>query len=482
MAVGAAALAVAVRISGALHYAFWQDEIASARIIMQATPIGVARHVAQTESTPPAFYAIGWLFHTVGFSMPAVRILSVLTGAGLAAAVAVYARTLLLPLWASALSALGVALGYQFVFHGRELRAYELYALLAVGLALAIQEVAIRPDRRRLVVLAAVVALGTLTNYFYLLFVATAVVWIWRWPGAPGVRRRALVTVGCGLIPFVFWSPVLVFQYAHHRVAHIGPFDGSQVLTTYWQMFAHSVPDAEPLHTGAPLLLVAAVVAGCVILARRSRFGQLCALLALAPFVVGALVWLAGPRVYDVRNMIGTGPFVAVALAALVAALPRWAAVGAGTVAAALVVAAFAEGQGVTPVPYDRVAQALAAQGWSPRDPIVLFGNFFAYRGPLEWYLPGRPPLTLGDPAGGACSPIFVVGSRAAARQAGLRTAELQSSRHIGTLFAGRLRPDARIGDRRWHAARLMVATRGHAACVRAVPENRLRARLLTSR
>ena len=104
--------------------------------MLERTPVGVLHHVAKTESTPPLFYELGWLVHRLGVAMQDVRVVSALAGAALAAATVVLARRLL-PLWASALAGLAIALGYEFVFHGRELRAYELHALLTVGLVFA---------------------------------------------------------------------------------------------------------------------------------------------------------------------------------------------------------------------------------------------------------------------------------------------------------------------------------------------------------
>ena len=34
-------------------------------------------------------------------------------------------------------------------------------------------------------------------------------------------------------------------------------------------------------------------------------------------------------------------------------------------------------------------------EGWHPRDPVAVFGNFFDFRAPLEWYLPDQPVLAV---------------------------------------------------------------------------------------
>ena len=444
----AASLAFGVRLDGALHYAFWQDEVTSARIALERTPVGVLHHVAQSESTPPLFYLVGWLINRIGVPVQDVRIVSALAGALLAGATVLLARRVV-PLWASALAGLAVALGYQFVFHGRELRAYELHALLTVALAFAALSFVDRPGRRNAVVLGLVTAAGALTNYFFLLSVAAVLLWTWTRPLLRPVRRRLTVAIAAGLIPFAAWTPVLAFQYRHHRFSFIGPFRLHDVLASYWSLFARAEPHTSVLHTAAPLVMAAAVLAGCVALVRRSDAGRLSALLAVAPLLAAALVWLAGPRIFDTRNLIGIGPFAAIAVAALLTLLPRPAGIAAACACAALIVFGFVLGERQAPIAYDRIAGALVSEGWQRSDPIILRGNFYAFRSPLEWYLPQQPPLTLGLPRGVPCPRVFVI-SHGSVRQ-------LHNRKPTG---------------------RLLVASQGHGACVAAVPERLIRAKL----
>jgi len=434
-AAGAACLAFAVRLDGAIHFAFWQDEVASARAIAQSTPVGVAHQVARTEATPPLWYWLGWLVHSVGVPMHDVRIVSALAGALLAGAVVVYARTLV-PLWAAALAGVAVSLGYQLVFHGRELRAYELHALLSVLLAIA-------AARRRPVVLGLVVAAGALTNYFFLLSVAAVLLWLWTSAHARARRRPLTVAVLAGLVPFAAWIPVLAFQYRHHRASFIGAFRGHDVLTEYWSLFSRGQHG-----TAAAIALLVVILAGSAVLA-ISDLGRLCAFLAVVPYVIAAAIWLAGPRIFDVRNLIGVAPFAAIAVVALLALLPRPAGLAAGAAALALLVVGYVADNRRGPIPYDRIAASLSAAGWTAADPIVVHGDFFSFRSPLEWYLPNQPALTLGVPRS-VCPRVFVVVHRHVRRRV-------------------RARP---------HGGRLLVATRGHGPCVRAVPEASIRSQL----
>jgi len=323
LAAGAGSIALVaglVRVPGALHDALWQDEVASARVISEAGPLGVIRQIARTESTPPLWYVLGWIAHRAGAGVQDVRFLSVVACAALAAAIVVRARRLV-PLPAAIVAGLAVALGYQFVFHGRELRAYELAALLTVALAVAAERFAAEPTRGRAAQLAVVVALGTLTHYFVVLSVLAVGVWLATVPA--GARRRGLSAVAAGLVPLALWAPIALHQYGQHRFSFIGPFSVHGAVTTYWLLFVRAQPHGAVLHTAAPVALLLAVLAGATVLASASASGRLWALLAVAPVAVGTAVWLAGVRIYDVRNLIEAGPFAAVAVAALVARLPR---------------------------------------------------------------------------------------------------------------------------------------------------------------
>jgi hypothetical protein len=309
----------------------------------------------------------------------------------LAPVTAVAARRIV-PWPAALLAGVAVALGYQFDFHGRELRAYELAALLTVMLAIA--------ATRGGIVLSAVVAAGSLTHYFFLFSVLAVVLW----------RPRLWRPVVVGLVPLALWSPLFFRQYAQHRFSFIGAFDVRAVADTYWLTFARAQPHAAVVHTLAPLLLLAAVLIGALLLARGSDEGRLWALLAVLPVAAAALLWLAGVRIYDVRNLMVAGPFAAVAVTSLLVRAPR----RIGTVCACallvLVATGFVRGNRVAPVSYDRIAGALVAEGWQPGEPIAVYGNVDALWGPLEWYLPERPTLVRGRMTGRR--PVFVVAAR----------------------------------------------------------------------
>lgn len=479
---GTAVLAFSVRIGGVLDNAFWQDEVGSAQAMLERTPLDVALYVGRFESTPPAFYLLGWVVHSLGFPLEEVRTVSAIAGALLAGGVVLYARSVL-PLWASAIAGLSVALGWQYVFHGRELRSYELHTLLCLGLAAAALAVARSPDRRRWTALALVVAVGALTNYFFLLSLVAVLVWCWVSPIERFAQRRMTWAIAAGLVPFVAWAPAMVNQYGHRGgYTYISSFRIEDVATTYWHEFARAQPQLGLLHGAAPLLLVVAVLVGCVRLAGHSDAGRLTALLATLPILVAALIWLAGPHVYDVRNLIGAGPFAAVAAAAFISSFTSRVAAPIACLAVALIVYGFIDSNSVRPVPYDRVAQTLVALGWEPSDVIVLGGNFYAFRSTLEWYLPERPALTLGELDAIPCRRLYVVAAKSKLRRETLTASSLEESRRVRGILVARIGTHSlTLAKRLLREGRLLVGTSAHPPCAAAVPERRLVAEIRAS-
>lgn len=435
-----------VRIPGALHDALWQDEVASARVISEAGPLGVVRQIARTESTPPLWYAFGWIAHRAGVGVQDVRFLSVAAGAALAAAIVICARRLV-PLPAATVAGLAVALGYQFVFHGRELRAYELAALSTVLLAVAAERFAAEPTRGRAAQLSLAVALGTLTHYFVVFSVVAVAAWLATMPHA---RRRGAVAIAAGLVPLAVWSPIAFRQYSHHRFSFIGPFSVHGAVTSYWLLFVRAQPRTDVLHVAAPVALLLAVLVGAVLLARASALGRLWALLAIAPVALGIALWLAGVRIYDVRNLIGAGPFAAVAVAALIARLPRHTMTFACAAVCCFLLLGYARSSRVKPVAYDRIAQALVAEGWRPGDPIVVYAEPNALWGPLEWYLPGRPRFVVQHAMPDSAAPTFVVAARG--RRWAHVTQVALDSQTVRALLIARVRPSLR-----WPGAAVFV-------------------------
>jgi len=409
-----AALAAAATLPAAIDLPLWQDEVASARVLLESTPVGVVEHVARTESTPPGWYLLAWLGHQAGISIEALRFLSVAFAAALASLAVVYARRFL-PLWTAAFAGILTALAWQVVAHGRELRAYALLALLTLAFALLLERAADAPTRGRLAALAACAALGAYTHYFFVLSAAAGLLWVALEPGLRRSAGRIALAVGLGTATLLAWLPGLVEQVRAERFGWIDAFDvlklGYLPSALFWDpgtMYAADGSDPGVWEAAARLAILGLVLAGCVVLDRLGTSARLCALLTFVPVGLAGVAWLAGLRIITGRNLIGVTVFAAVALAATLTPLPRRLAPVAAVAGVALAAVGYLWSPVDERVPFDRVAAGLDEAGWEPGDPILVIGSLPDFRSPLEWYLPGDVVLSEAVPAR-ACDEVWVV-------------------------------------------------------------------------
>ena len=421
-ALGAAT--VVLRVPRALGEGLWQDEVASARILREPTLGRVLGHVARTESTPPLWYGLGWAVHQVGVGIVDVRLLSALFDGVFVALVVVLARRVVPPVPA-VLAGVLVALGGNFAFAGRELRAYMLLALLAIAFALLL-------DRRRPgPALAVVVWAGALTHYFFLFTVLAGLAWVWLEPTARRVRLRATAWIAVGLAAAAPWLPWALRQYRQDRYAWIGPFDGRVVAGTALRLFTPLI-QVEALVVAAVLL----AAAGALRLARPPT-GRLVAALAFGPWLLATVLWASGVRIYAQRNLIEIGAFLAIAAAAaLRGRLPV-------AVLAAAALCSYGWLQLQPQVPYAGIASTLVAEGWRPSDPVLVFGSPYMLRSPLEWYLPRNPRLAIVR-GPDRCRESYVV---AGSRRARMLADDLAHPRRVGTFVVARAHLDETVRD-----------------------------------
>jgi hypothetical protein len=428
------AIAAAVRLPGVYGRPFWEDEVASARIVIQPTFQAMLHQVGQTESTPPLWYAIVWLAHRVGMPLQSERLLSVAFGAMFAAAVVKLARCFV-PLPLATAAGLMTALGAEFVVHGAELRAYELLALLSVTLGLSVLKVLEHPSRRWDVGLAATVAAGCLTHYFFAFSVGAVLTWLWLDPGARHVRRRSTVATLVGGAFAALSAPVLWTQYGHGRFRWIGAFQLRSVAAVPLRLFTYAYNDT-PVGLALTVSALGALAIGGIHLARSSAGGRLVVSLASGPIAAAAAAWAAGVPIFDLRNLVGVGAYVAVLAVALLDTLSLHLKV----VAAAAIVGSMALSSVTSTaerIPaYDAMARSLVRHGWNASRPILVYGDPYRYRLPFEWYLPRQPVLEMSRVLAGSCAEVFVVTPSGKVRREGLR-APLSSDRslHHATLL-----------------------------------------------
>ncbi|HMI99815.1 MAG TPA: glycosyltransferase family 39 protein [Gaiellaceae bacterium] len=403
VALAAAALSAALNVPRAIETSFWQDEVGSARVITISSPFSMLRALVGTENHPPAFYSLGWILDRLGVPVVWDRAISVLAATAVSGLVVLYARRMM-PLWGAALAGLVTALGWQFWRHGWELRPYSLFALACLLFVLALERAAEQPIRGRLALLAAAVAVGVMTHYFFVLSLCGGVVWVYLGRARLDLRRM-LLAIGVGLVPLVAWAPAFYKQFEGGAFQTNPDFSLRSALETYGALLVRG-----HVNLLLALLVLALVLIGALRLWHLSESGRLCALCAVVPVALASLVWLAGPDIYTVKNLLGAAPFAAVAIAAALAALPRPLAIAATALAAMLLVVGYVDRRGQIIPDYDRVAALLVQEGWNEHDPILVFGPPYQLAHPLDWYLPGsRLEVAAGWREGRACDRVFVI-------------------------------------------------------------------------
>jgi 4-amino-4-deoxy-L-arabinose transferase-like glycosyltransferase len=465
-----ALVAAAARLPGTFTQALSQDEVASARILREPAVVPMLSRVARTESTPPLWYAMGWLIHRAGVPIVDVRLLSVLAGAGLAATVVAVGRRVLPPA-AAALAGILVAVGGEFVAHGNELRAYELLAFLTAALALLLLRELDAPSRRMELAIGLVVALGGLTHYFFGLAAVAALAWVWADPGARHIRRRVSVAIAAGGLVAIAWAPVMFAQFHRDRFWWIGAFHLRPVLAVPLRLFTTAYAD-RPSGLVLSLALLAIVSAGCVRLGRMGAHGRLIVVLGVGPLFAAGALWAGGVQIFALRNLIEIGPAVALAFAALVAAVPVRLALAGGTAAVVLVALSTVAQQGVGTPPFAAIAHTLVAEGWRPSEPVAVVGNLFVFRSPLGWYLPHTPLLDAARPRASVCRTVFLVAPRRLRRRiAGLITTRDDAGRFVVSRLALRVP----LGDvHMLRRAAILVDAAAAPRCVSAIRTGRL--------
>jgi hypothetical protein len=398
------AFTIWIRLPRALSDPLWADEVYSARTIV-ASSTHEALHRIRLESSPPGWFFLGRLIHQAGADPEVMRLFSVAFSAVLTALVVIYARRML-PLSGAIVAGAIVAIAHQLVIHGREMRPYELLALMCVVLAFVLETAVALPSHRRLGVLAATVLIGSLTHYFFLFPLFTGFVWLWTLAGASGKRLRITLAMGAGLVPLLIWLPITAEQ-AGRVNRYFAGFSRRGLIDAYSNILL-SPSVWRRAGDNWRLVVLALVLAGALALARRPA-GRLVSLLAVVPMGLTAIVWILGLHVFNVRNLVIVVPFAAIAIAALPSVLPRPAALLACLAMLAGVGWIYSVDRERGRTPFDQIAATLTQFGWTGSDPILFLDKPQNQRSAIGWELPGHPQLGDGTYTGRPCGRVYVI-------------------------------------------------------------------------
>jgi 4-amino-4-deoxy-L-arabinose transferase-like glycosyltransferase len=335
-------LGAAIRFSTIDQQSLWLDE---------ATTWGIVSHglghvlstVPKTESTPPLYYVLVWLWSRVfGTGDVGLRSFSALCG------------TLTIPvMWAlgrrlaseriGLVAALLTAVNPLLFWYSQEARTYALLVVLSALSLLAFARVLDEPTRGRLLAWGAICAFALLSHYFAAFVIVSEAAWLLVALHRRGSRTRTRAVLWLGVGPIVVIGAALVplvIRQNDGRASFISTAGGSLPYRLGQLVKQDILGDGQPLKALLLAIGLVLVALAIVLLAlRASRAERNSALMMLSigaggvvlAFIVAAVV----TDYFDTRNLLATWPALAVVVAIGLGAARAgpWGAIGVGGLA-----------------------------------------------------------------------------------------------------------------------------------------------------
>ncbi|HEX3325090.1 MAG TPA: glycosyltransferase family 39 protein, partial [Solirubrobacterales bacterium] len=295
---GLTLLAAALRFATLGVQSYHHDEIVTASRILRGGFGHAMDAVGFSESAPPLYYAIAWVWTQVtGTGEFGLRSISALAGVA-TVPVAYLAALELRGRRAGLMAAALVAVNPMLLWYSQEARAYSLFALLcAVSLLYCFR--ALRRGRRRDFVLWGVASgLALATHYFAVFPIVAEALWLLRRRGRASLPGFGIVAVfGLAL------APLAVHQMSIGHAEWIGNFSlGHRLWETAATFVTGETSDiiARPERPALSLVPIALVLAAMALLAFRSdrearRAAAVPLTVALAAVGIPVLLALASP-------------------------------------------------------------------------------------------------------------------------------------------------------------------------------------------
>jgi hypothetical protein len=194
--VGITLVAALLRFATLDRQSLWSDE-AMTWALVHKDFVDMLRTIPHTESTPPLYYVLVWLWAKVfGYGEVGLRSLSAVAGTA-TVPVTYYAGNVLLGRRVGVAAAAVVSVSPILVWYSQEARAYALVVLLCAVSFAALTRALATPAPRSLAVWAAASVLAMATHYFAFFVVAVEVVWLLLAQRSVAVRW-AIATVAAG--------------------------------------------------------------------------------------------------------------------------------------------------------------------------------------------------------------------------------------------------------------------------------------------
>ncbi|MGO9750615.1 MAG: glycosyltransferase family 39 protein [Solirubrobacteraceae bacterium] len=295
-------LAALLRFYRLGHQGFWFDE-ANTALLVSFSPGKMLGLIPQTESTPPLYYCVAWIWARVfGAGEAGLRSLSALAGV-LLVPVAYGATAKLLTRRAGLIVAALSACNPLLIWYSQEARSYELLALLCALALLAFAYARASPSPRLLGAWVLACALALATHYYAIVAVAPQAVWL-----LAGHRRARAVQIAVGAVALCGLA-LIPLALSQNATGH----DSWIAQTPFGLRLAQIIPQFL-LGTGAParkllkLTAIALVLIALALLIASGRQGRRGALaaggLALSGLLLSLAFAAAGSDALITRNII----------------------------------------------------------------------------------------------------------------------------------------------------------------------------------
>jgi mannosyltransferase len=316
---GLTVLAAILRFYRLGHQGFWFDE-GNTALLVHFSPGKMLGLIPQTESTPPLYYCVAWVWARVfGYGEVGLRSLSAL--AGVALVPVVYAAACKLVSRRAGVIVAGLAAcSPPLIWYSQEARSYELLALLTSVSLLAFVFARATPTPRVLAAWVIACGLALATHYYAALVVVPEAVWLLvlhRRRRAVQVAVAVVAVCGLGLIPLA------IGQQSTGRANWIAHAPFGRRLGQVIPQFAAGFDG--PAHAVLEPIAIAIVVLALVLLATRSepeprRGALLAGAIALAGLLISLALVVAGFDDLLTRNLLAIWAPAAVLVAGGLAA------------------------------------------------------------------------------------------------------------------------------------------------------------------
>jgi mannosyltransferase len=316
-------LAAVLRVPTLDRQSFWSDEAITA-LLTRMSFGEMLRVIPQTESTPPVYYVVAWLWAR-GFGDGEIGLRSLSALAGVATVpVAYVAGTALMGRRVGLAAAALVAVSPSLVWYSQEARSYALATLLCGASFAAFARVLSSRAMSPLALWSTFSVLAIWTHYFAVFVVAAEAAWLLL-SSSGKTARRAVAATALGGVAVL---PLALEQRANGFTELFGPSDrlSGRVIVVAKQLLVGQALPADRVVAGLAALIVAGSLA-CII-ARGSRANQHAVVVAAtvggAAFVLPIALAIGGFDYVNMRNtQMGMVPLFVAAVAGLVVAAPR---------------------------------------------------------------------------------------------------------------------------------------------------------------